>query len=461
MLKQYLGLAAIFLLLNMTMSQASELTEISVSIIGDSVISVYSKKLMRADVEIKNYDPGDGYYFMKITQLSTGEVLNETEIRPTSRGNQLWGMQIAYWLDENQVGISRDDLIGDYEMLIKTEYGSATAKTTFSIVGYIPPENQNPSTQKNENFPSTSSPTSINYQILSLNLQINDGSSFGNVKVFPSLTTSSGRNIPTDVTIYVDGNLKAKVNSNQWSNNIFTGSGNHIIIASVQEMTSPFDNSIKFRLVRDVESYLTSNIIPKVTYYDTKISLSVVDGSSTDYIKVKPELTYGSGSKLSTSLVEIYVNGNYKNKVSSNQWSSNIWAGSGTHTIKASIPELNDPSDSSVRYKASSNTVTFFVTASSGGGAGFSSSATLDVGFPIEYVLIGVIIAGTISVVIVLVKKKKAAPMAMISPAKTPSPSAPQAITQDDTQFWVCPHCGNDTQYKNGKQYCGTCKVYL
>ena len=31
----------------------------------------------------------------------------------------------------------------------------------------------------------------------------------------------------------------------------------------------------------------------------------------------------------------------------------------------------------------------------------------------------------------------------------------------DDTQFWVCPNCGKDTQYKNGKQYCDSCKAYL
>jgi len=29
------------------------------------------------------------------------------------------------------------------------------------------------------------------------------------------------------------------------------------------------------------------------------------------------------------------------------------------------------------------------------------------------------------------------------------------------TMFWVCPHCGSDTQYKNGKQFCGSCKTYL
>jgi len=459
MIKLYLGFAAIFLLLNMTMSQASELTEISVSIVGDSVISVYSKKLIRADVEIKNFDPGDGYYFMKITQLSTGEVLSETEIRPTGRGNQIWGVQIAYWLDENKVGISRDDLIGDYEMQIKTEYGRATAKTTFSIVGNIQPENEKPPPQKIENSPSKYSPPPLNYHTSSLNLQINDGSSFGNVKVFPSLTTISGSKIPTEVLIYVDGNFKTKVNSNQLSNNIFTGSGSHTFLASVPEITSPFDNSIKFRKVSDSLTYSIA-YKPKETYYDTELSLRVVDGSSQDNIKVFPKVTYGSGITLSTKRVDISVDGNFKTEVSSNQWSSNIWAGSGTHTIKASISELTSPSDSSVRYSAASNTVTFFVQTSSA-GSGFSSGSQSAEAFPIVYVLIGIIIAGTIGIVIVLVKRKKAAPLAVISPAKTSSQVAPQPISQDETQFWVCPHCGGDTEFRSGKQYCDTCKVYL
>ena len=33
--------------------------------------------------------------------------------------------------------------------------------------------------------------------------------------------------------------------------------------------------------------------------------------------------------------------------------------------------------------------------------------------------------------------------------------------TQDETQFWVCPNCGQDTQMKNGRQYCFSCKIYL
>jgi len=37
---------------------------------------------------------------------------------------------------------------------------------------------------------------------------------------------------------------------------------------------------------------------------------------------------------------------------------------------------------------------------------------------------------------------------------------APKKIS-DETQFWVCPNCGGDTQMKDGRQYCPSCKIYL
>jgi len=37
----------------------------------------------------------------------------------------------------------------------------------------------------------------------------------------------------------------------------------------------------------------------------------------------------------------------------------------------------------------------------------------------------------------------------------------PQLKIQDETQFWVCPNCGGDTQMKDTKQYCPSCKTYL
>jgi len=32
---------------------------------------------------------------------------------------------------------------------------------------------------------------------------------------------------------------------------------------------------------------------------------------------------------------------------------------------------------------------------------------------------------------------------------------------QEETQFWVCPNCGGDTQMKDNRQYCHSCKIYL
>ena len=38
----------------------------------------------------------------------------------------------------------------------------------------------------------------------------------------------------------------------------------------------------------------------------------------------------------------------------------------------------------------------------------------------------------------------------------------PRAVpTQDETQFWVCPNCGNNTEMKDERQYCFSCKIYL
>jgi len=31
----------------------------------------------------------------------------------------------------------------------------------------------------------------------------------------------------------------------------------------------------------------------------------------------------------------------------------------------------------------------------------------------------------------------------------------------DVTMFWVCPTCGTDTEFKDNKQYCNSCKKYL
>ena len=77
MLRKVAILSIILFVCSVTISEASELTKISVFIIGDSEISLdSSNRLIRADVEIENFDPsGDGEYYMQVTQLSTKKVL--------------------------------------------------------------------------------------------------------------------------------------------------------------------------------------------------------------------------------------------------------------------------------------------------------------------------------------------------------------------------------------------------
>ena len=66
-------------------------------------------------------------------------------------------------------------------------------------------------------------------------------------------------------------------------------------------------------------------------------------------------------------------------------------------------------------------------------------------------IVIIAIIAVAAGVGITLSKRKKIAPLI----------SAQVQTTSDETQFWVCPHCGKDTEYRNQKQFCISCNVYL
>jgi len=73
--------------------------------------------------------------------------------------------------------------------------------------------------------------------------------------------------------------------------------------------------------------------------------------------------------------------------------------------------------------------------------------------FPVPFV-------GTIFFMIILavgiIKRKKDSP-SMSYTSDTPL----QTPRSDETQFWVCPNCGDDTQMKDERQYCQSCKKYL
>jgi len=232
-----------------------------------------------------------------------------------------------------------------------------------------------------------------------------------------------------------------------------------------------FLGSTNFSLTGAPSSTSSSTSQPTITYYDTFLSLQVRDSSKEGYIQVKPTLAIDY-SRLSNYDVSIYVDGNYKARAFSDSWSNNIWAGTGSHTIKASVPERTDASDSSIRYRASSDIVNYFVKGTIPTPTQTPTPPQIptptqtptppqiptptDASFPVEYVVIAVAIAAAVGIAITLSRRKKTAPVISVSPTK-----AQATQTQDDTQFWVCPHCGGDTQYRNGKQYCSSCNVYL
>jgi hypothetical protein len=91
-------------------------------------------KIIRASIEIQNYTPSDGQYFMTVTHVPTQKILKESVIYPKSFGNDLWAVQIAYLILESDLKLSGQILTGEFEIHIRTEFNSQTASATFFIL---------------------------------------------------------------------------------------------------------------------------------------------------------------------------------------------------------------------------------------------------------------------------------------------------------------------------------------
>ncbi len=137
---------------------ASELTQIKVILKGETVINLdETNRLMRATVEVLNYDAaGDGYFYMQLIQPG-GKIISEEEIMISSRANQMWGTEIAGMLDDEKIMKGGKPVLGQYEIKVITERGTATGSAYFTIIkpsdpqGYIPPaeEEISPTLQDN------------------------------------------------------------------------------------------------------------------------------------------------------------------------------------------------------------------------------------------------------------------------------------------------------------------------
>jgi len=132
---------------------------ITVQMNGPSTFYLDSgNQIIRATVEIQYYTPSDGYYFMKVTHLPTQIVMRDFEVHPKDYGNGLWAVQIAYPFLESDVKFGGQTFFGEFEIHIRSEFGSQTASTKFTILE-SPPEESTAEESLPETTKSTSSPS--------------------------------------------------------------------------------------------------------------------------------------------------------------------------------------------------------------------------------------------------------------------------------------------------------------
>jgi hypothetical protein len=110
-------------------------TMINVSIIGNSEINLdSSNRLVRAYVDIINFDPSDGRYTMRVIQPLTDKVISEQEILIHEKSNGEAGVDVAYLIDDDAIKNNGTIVPGDYKMEVFSERGNSTASASFSII---------------------------------------------------------------------------------------------------------------------------------------------------------------------------------------------------------------------------------------------------------------------------------------------------------------------------------------
>lgn len=270
------------------------------------------------------------------------------------------------------------------------------------------------------------------YHDVSLYLDVTKGSRSDSITVKPTMTYDYGTSLSygytvggtTDfIKIYVNGQQKALVRPNQWSNDIIVGHGTHNVFAQSPEIT---DNSLV-----DIFRTSTSNTVPidlplppPPKYHDVSISLDWQKSSSSDSIKVKPSVTYDNGITVpyDSDVIDIYVGTQYKASVRPNQWSGNIYLGYGTYTVFAQSQEIIDSNFVDIFRSSKSNTQSITLKPPppiiQGGTSGSVTVSTQD---PTIFIILGVVAAIGGGVAVAMMKRKK---------------PTPRSVPQDDTQIW-------------------------
>jgi len=109
-------------------------TIIDVSIVGDSVINLDSPNtLLRVYVNITNFDPRDGYYYLRVVQSATNTIISEDNIIIREKSNGKAGADVAHLVTESELGTTAN-MLGNYDIVVFTEHGSVIGNTTFSVI---------------------------------------------------------------------------------------------------------------------------------------------------------------------------------------------------------------------------------------------------------------------------------------------------------------------------------------
>ena len=111
---------------------------INVSIIGNSIIDLDSNDtLIRAYVDITNYNPADGYYMMRVIQIPTNQIIYDKEIVIREKSNGEAGADVAYMINTDDILQHGTDVLGDYTIEIYSEEGTAIGQTFFSLISSV------------------------------------------------------------------------------------------------------------------------------------------------------------------------------------------------------------------------------------------------------------------------------------------------------------------------------------
>ena len=104
---------------------------ITIDFASGNIIDLDTSQMLRANIEIQNYDPRDGFHYMQIIKTSDNSTIKDTEIMPKVIDDNLYGVQVLHYIEPDA---NEENLIGNYQLRIYSEYGPSDAVSEFSVI---------------------------------------------------------------------------------------------------------------------------------------------------------------------------------------------------------------------------------------------------------------------------------------------------------------------------------------